>query len=157
MPSNTEFVDLSRATAPYFWGIDVGGTGIKIGLVDDQGETLAFFTIATLESEGPSAAMDRIAGVIRDFEQQPGVAENVARAGVGAPGPLDLSRGYLIAPPQLPSWRDFPIRDAVSQLVGHPVSFLNDANAAAYGEYWLGSGRDASSMLLLTLGTGVGG
>ncbi len=70
---------------------------------------------------------------------------------------MDLSRGYLVAPPQLPSWWDFPIRDTVAELMQCPVSFLNDANAAAYGEFWLGTGRDASSMILLTLGTGVGG
>jgi glucokinase len=70
---------------------------------------------------------------------------------------MDLPRGLLVAPPQLPSWWDFPIRDAVAQLLDRPVSFLNDANAAAFGEFWLGSGRCDNSMVLLTLGTGVGG
>ncbi len=70
---------------------------------------------------------------------------------------MDLPRGYLVAPPQLPSWWDFPLVATVAEMLGRPVSFLNDANAAAYGEYWLGSGRDQTSMILLTLGTGVGG
>ncbi len=101
--------------------------------------------------------MQRIAAVVQAVQQDLGVTDKVDRIGLGAPGPMDLPRGYLVAPPQLPSWWDFPIRDKVSQLLNRPVSFLNDANAAAYGEFWLGSGRDEDSMVLLTLGTGVGG
>lgn len=59
--------------------------------------------------------------------------------------------------PQLPSWWGFPIRDAVAESLRRPATLLNDANAAAFGEYWLGSGREYQSMVLLTLGTGVGG
>lgn len=154
IPSITE---ISRAQPPFYWGVDIGGTGIKIGLVDDAGQTLAFEKLPTREPEGPTAAMQRVAAVIRAAEQRLDVGQRAGRVGLGAPGPMDLSRGYLIAPPQLPTWWDFPIRDTVAKLLDRPVSFLNDANAAAYGEYWLGSGRDASSMILLTLGTGVGG
>jgi glucokinase len=63
----------------------------------------------------------------------------------------------LVEPPNLPNWWNFPIRDAVSRATGRQVAFLNDANAAAYGEFWLGTGREHDSMILLTLGTGVGG
>lgn len=149
--------DPDEAQPPFFWGIDIGGTGIKLGLVDDEGRTVGYERIPTRESEGPTAAVKRIASVVQDLERRLGVADRVGRVGVGAPGPMDLSSGYLVAPPQLPSWWDFPIRDEIEKLVGRPVSFLNDANAAAYGEYWLGSGRDDPSMILLTLGTGVGG
>jgi glucokinase len=157
MAQSPAITDVSSASASFYWGIDVGGSGIKIGLVDDIGQTLAFVTIPTLESEGPDRAMHRLTKVIQDSEQQLGVAGQVGQVGLGAPGPMDLPRGYLIAPPQLPSWSDFPIRDTVSKLLDRPVSFLNDANAAAYGEFWLGSGRNDPSMVLLTLGTGVGG
>jgi glucokinase len=158
MAQSPSITDVSRGRAPFYWGIDVGGTGIKIGLVDDIGQTLAFEKIPTLESEGPDRAMKRVQRVIEDFEKHHlGVAGQAGRIGLGAPGPMDLQRGYLIAAPQLPSWKDYPIRDTVSTLLGRPVSFLNDANAAAYGEFWLGSGREDSSMVLLTLGTGVGG
>jgi len=68
-----------------------------------------------------------------------------------------LPRGYLVAPPQLPCWWDFPICGEITKATGRDVSFLNDANAAAYGEFWLGSGARKTSMVLLTLGTGVGG
>ena len=70
---------------------------------------------------------------------------------------MDLPRGLLVAPPQLPSWWDFPICDRLAERTDRQISFLNDANAAAYGEFWLGSGQARNSMILLTLGTGVGG
>ncbi len=157
MPQSPAITDLSHAQSPFFWGIDVGGTGIKIGLVDDQGQTLAYESLPTRESEGPTAAMNRVAAVVQDLEQKLDIASNVARIGLGAPGPMDLKRGYLVAPPQLPGWWDFPIRQCVQKLLQRDVTFLNDANAAAYGEFWLGSGRSDTSMILLTLGTGVGG
>lgn len=157
MSNTPEIVSVSQAEAPFYWGIDIGGTGIKIGLVDDVGQTLAFERLPTRESEGPTAAMQRVAAVIGDFEEKLGVSDRVRSVGLGAPGPMDLPRGYLVAPPQLPSWWDFPIRETVTKMLKKPVSFLNDANAAAYGEFWLGSGRDNTSMILLTLGTGVGG
>lgn len=156
MTQSPEITDLSHAEPPFCWGIDIGGTGIKIGLVDEVGQTLAFDSIPTRESEGPDAALDRITAVVERVQQALDVADKVDCIGLGAPGPMDLPRGYLVAPPQLPSWWDFPIRDKVAELLGRPVSFLNDANAAAFGEYWLGSGRDDESMVLLTLGTGVG-
>ncbi|WP_372721682.1 ROK family protein [Novipirellula sp.] len=157
MSDTPNITPISEASAPFFWGIDIGGTSIKIGLVDDEGHTLAFERLPTRESEGPTAATQRIAAVIQDIEGQLGISDKVRRVGLGAPGPMDLSTGYLVAPPQLPSWWDFPIRDSIAKMLERPVSFLNDANAAAYGEFWLGSGRNDQSMLLLTLGTGVGG
>lgn len=157
MAQNPALIDLSQSKAPYFWGIDVGGTGIKIGLVDDLGRTLAFVSLPTRESEGATAAMQRVAAVVSDYEEQFGISQQVGHIGLGAPGPMDLKKGLLVAPPQLPSWWGFPIVDEVSRLTKRPVSFLNDANAAAFGEFWLGGGKDSESMLLLTLGTGVGG
>jgi glucokinase len=153
-PSTT---DVSQAQPPFFWGIDIGGTGIKIGLVDDAGDLLHFRSIPTRESEGPESAMERIAAVINDWERETPGSPKAVQVGIGAPGPMDLPRGLLVAPPQLPSWWDFPICKVVAQLLDRPVSFLNDANAAAFGEFWLGSGREDASMVLLTLGTGVGG
>ena len=157
MSPTPSIIDVSDAANPLYWGVDVGGTSIKIGLVDDQGRTLFYEKLPTRESEGPDAAMQRCADLIRSTERELNVADRIGRIGLGAPGPMDLPRGYLVAPPQLPTWWDFPIRDTLADLLGHKVSFLNDANAAAYGEFWLGSARDDPSMILLTLGTGVGG
>jgi glucokinase len=153
----TEIRPIHEATPPFYWGIDIGGTGIKLGLVDQQGYTVAFESIPTRESEGAEAAMQRVAQVVRDTEQRLDVVGRVPRIGLGAPGPMDLRRGLLVEPPQLPSWWGFAIVDSIQSLTDRPVSFLNDANAAGYGEFWIGTGRDSDSMVLLTLGTGVGG
>ena len=80
----------------------------------------------------------------------------VARVGLGSPGGMDIPKGTLTTVINLTGWDNFPIRDRVSHHCGLPVTFENDANAAAYGEYWVGSGRDFESMVLLTLGTGIG-
>jgi glucokinase len=82
--------------------------------------------------------------------------ENVARVGLGSPGTMDIPAGRLVVPVNLAGWDDFPIRDRVAEHSGLPVSFANDAAAAAFGEFWIGSGREYSSLVLLTLGTGIG-
>lgn len=149
--------DISRAKPPFYWGVDIGGTGIKLGLVDDAGDTVAYERIQTQESDGPEKAVNRIAEIIRDNEKRLGIIDSKTRIGIGAPGPMNLVDGCLVAPPQLPSWWGFPIRQAIADALGRSATLLNDANAAAFGEYWLGSGRNHESMALLTLGTGVGG
>lgn len=142
---------------PYTWGIDIGGTGIKCGLVDHDGHTVAYESMPTQEPDGPQAAVERLVTLINETEQRCGVVGQVQQIGIGSPGPMDLPKGLLVAPPQLPSWWNFPLVDAVTKATGRPVAFLNDANAAAFGEFWLGGGSQDSSMILLTLGTGVGG
>jgi glucokinase len=82
---------------------------------------------------------------------------DVARVGLGSPGPLDIPAGPIVRAGNLPGWDDFPLRDRVAAHAGREVTFANDANAAGYGEYWVGSARGSSSLVLLTLGTGVGG
>ncbi|QDV41554.1 Glucokinase [Stieleria neptunia] len=148
---------IEQSSAPYYWGIDIGGTGIKLGLVDEQGYTVAYEKIPTREGEGAPAAMRRIADVVVEVESRLDVVGQVPHIGLGAPGPMDLDQGLLVAPPQLPSWWGFAIVESLTELLGRPISFLNDANAAAFGEFWIGTGRDSKSMILLTLGTGVGG
>lgn len=158
MSESPELIPVSDACPPFYWGVDIGGTGIKIGLVDDKGKTLAYEKLPTREPEGPTAAVQRIAAVLLHYEEELGLSKGaVAGIGLGAPGPMDLPRGTLVAPPQLPTWWGFPLRDTLSKLTGLPTAFVNDANAAAYGEFWLGTGEKATSMILLTLGTGVGG
>ncbi|MCA9137781.1 MAG: ROK family protein [Planctomycetales bacterium] len=155
--TSAEIQSIDQATAPYYWGIDIGGTGIKLGLVDENGDTVAYEKIPTREAEGAAAAMYRIADLVRGTEIRLGVVGEVPQIGLGAPGPMDLHKGLLVAPPQLPSWWGFPIVQQLTDLLDRPVAFLNDANAAAFGEFWIGTGRDSDSMILLTLGTGVGG
>lgn len=149
---------ISDAQRPFFFGVDVGGTAIKVGLVDDLGRVLGFLSLPTDEPAGAQAAMRRVAAALANLCESLGIAvRDVAAIGLGAPGPMDLAAGTLVAPPQLPSWWGVNLRDVLAELTGVPVAFTNDANAAAYGEFWLGTGESANSMVLLTLGTGIGG
>jgi glucokinase len=148
-----------EAQPPLFMGVDVGGTGIKLGLVDNRGATIVQDRIETEEERGPDDAIARVGAKIDEMLAGAGVSwDDVPALGLGTPGPMDIPQGRILAPTNLPHWRHFPIRDALSEACfGKPVTFANDANAAAYGEYWIGKGRDSSSMIMLTLGTGVGG
>jgi glucokinase len=157
MPEAHSLISARDAQEPFFAGIDLGGTNIKVGVVDNLGRTLSWLSIPTEVEAGPEDAARRMGEAvhqaIRDAGLQPQV---VARVGLGSPGGMDIPAGMLTTVINLTGWDNFPIRDCVSRYCGLPVTFENDANAAAYGEFWVGSGRDFSSMVLLTLGTGIG-
>ena len=158
MPDPCQFLPLAEAERPLLVGIDVGGTNIKIGLLDRAGRTLAYHTIPTDQDRGPEDAARRMGEGFRHVVAEAGAAaDEVAWIGLATPGPIDIPTGMILNPGNLQAWHDTPIRDLVSQACGRPVRFANDANAAAYGEYWAGAGREFHSMVLLTLGTGVGG
>jgi len=149
---------VAEIQTPVFVGIDVGGTNTKIGLVDDAGKTLAYHSMPTEQEKGPEDACVRMAQVVRRLIQETNVAPaDIVRAGLATPGPMDIHQGMILRPGNLPGWRDFPIRERASHHHGVPVTFANDANAAAYGEYWCGAGKQFDSLVLLTLGTGLGG
>ena len=150
---------LEDATEPFFVGVDVGGTSIKIGLIDDRGHSLAFTSFPTADHLGPENAIDRIRLKTDQLLAELGIdLEHVCAMGLGTPGTMDIQGGMILEPPNLPGWRHFPIRDALRTACNDkPVTYANDAGAAAYGEYWVGSGSEFSSIVLLTLGTGVGG
>ncbi len=148
----------AKVKKPIFVGIDVGGTNIKLGLVDDSGQALGYHTMVTRQELGAEDACKRMGEACRQMIREAGVsASDVVRAGLATPGPMDIRAGMLLRPGNLPGWWDFPIRDRASHYLGMPVTFNNDANAAAFGEYWLGAGAKYHSMVLLTLGTGIGG
>ncbi len=158
MPHSRQFIPLADARPPFFVGVDVGGTNIKLGVVDDAGRPMSWLSIPTHVEQGPTAAVARIA---ESLEQAVAEAKldktKVARVGLGTPGTMDVAKGILLSPGNLPGWWNFPIRDALSEACGLSVTFANDARAAAYGEFWVGSGKVMHSMVLFTLGTGVGG
>jgi len=149
---------VSKAVTPLYLGIDVGGTGIKIGVVDDDGKTLGFTAIPTEEPRGPSDAMQRVSAASLELLKSLKLfAKDIVRVGLGTPGSQDIPKGMLIEPPNHPHWHHFPIVKCLEDAIQLPVSFANDANAAAFGEFWVGTGAVYTSMVLLTLGTGVGG
>lgn len=151
-------VSLQAAKRPLFLGVDVGGTTIKIGLVDDLGRSIATCGIETLGDRPPDDAMRRTYQAASRMLKEHSVGwDEVSAIGLGCPGTMDIPSGMVLHPVNIPGWREFKIRDFLQELTGKPVAFANDANAAAYGEYWVGGAAAYHSMVLLTLGTGVGG
>ena len=143
---------------PLFLGIDVGGTNIKIGVVDDQGNTICYTKFPTHAEQPPEPTIQQIRPLVSKLLEENGRCfDDVAAVGVGTPGPMDIAGGRVLTPFNLPGWHHFQVRDFVAKVTKREVTFTNDANAAAFGEYWIGGGRQYSSMILITLGTGVGG
>lgn len=142
---------------PYYLGIDLGGTNIKSGVVEDTGRPLSSVSIETQAELGPEAGIENLARAGRLAVEASGLRwDQITGVGLGSPGTMDLSRGMLLQPPNLPGWNQLPIRDLLAEKLGKPTILQNDANAAAYGEYWAGAGRNTRSLVLFTLGTGVG-
>ena len=157
MSAVRQITSFSEAQSPLFVGVDVGGTNIKVGLVDDRGRTLAFRAVPTEVDRGVEEATARMAAAVGEVIGEAGATiEAVKRVGLATPGTMDIPAGMLLEPPNLPGWRHFPIRDSLAGHLGLAVTYANDAGAAAFGEYWCGTGRDFRSMVLLTLGTGIG-
>ena len=141
-----------------FLGIDVGGTNIKSGVVDGTGRVIAKASIPTEAVQGPDHGVWQMAQAARLALQQAKIdADAIAAVGLATPGTMDIPAGMLLNPPNLPGWENFPVRAKVQQAIGRPTILQNDANAAAYGEYWAGSASDADSLVFFTLGTGLGG
>lgn len=138
-----------------FLGIDVGGTATKFGRIRDDGVRIDDGSVETEADKPPEQLLEKLFDKVGPWLKDAHCP--VVAVGVGTPGPLELKRGMVLEPVNMPGWRHFPLRDEVSRMTGKPVFFANDANAASYGEFWLGAGKDARSLVLLTLGTGVGG
>ena len=149
--------DRNRTPEEFFVGVDVGGSSIKIGVVTSAGRPLSFLELPTEGEKGPEHGLATIQqGVIDAVDQSPIRMRNLTAIGVAVPGTLDLPNGMWLEPANLPTWRNIPIRQLISDQFNLPTVLHNDANAAAYGEFWAGAGRGAHSLALWTLGTGVG-
>jgi len=157
MPAERSFITRNEAEPPFFAGIDLGGTNIKLGIVDDLGRPLSWRKIATDSEKGPNDGARRMGEALTEVAREAGLdRKEISALGLGSPGTMDIPAGMLLEPHNLPGWFYFPIRERVREETGLPVTFVNDANAAAFGEFWVGAGRDFRSMVLFTLGTGVG-
>lgn len=143
---------------PVYLGIDLGGTNIKAGIIDAAGQSLSRVSIPTEAQRGPTAGVANLCRAGEQAIEQAGVeSKTVAGVGLATPGTMDIPAGMLLEPPNLPGWTNVPIRQMVQDHFRKPTVLQNDANAAAYGEYWVGAGRGVRSMIMLTLGTGIGG
>lgn len=143
-------------------GVDIGGTNINVGVLPmDGGPPIAFRTMPTEAPRGAKFVVDRVVAMISDairtvMETEDCSREVFAGIGIGSPGPLDRRTGTVISTPNL-GWRNFPLRDLIQNAVGLPATLDNDANAATYGEWWMGAGRGVDTLVGITLGTGIGG
>ncbi|PZV21343.1 MAG: glucokinase [Leptolyngbya sp.] len=134
-------------------GVDLGGSAIKLGRFTQAGDCLADLTVPTPQPSTPAAVIEAMAAAIADLDPD---REAVA-IGVGTPGPADAGGRMARVAINLAGWHDVPIADALEAKTGRPVTVANDANCAGLGEAWLGAGRAYKDLIVLTLGTGVGG
>lgn len=134
-------------------GIDIGGTKVAAGVVTPSGRVLARRRTETPDrSKSPKAVEDTIAGVVAQLRRE----FPVSAVGVGAAGFVDEERAKVLFAPHL-SWRDEPLRDALRTRLGLPVVVENDANASAWAEMCVGAGRGSDDVVVVNLGTGIGG
>jgi len=146
------------ATPPYFVGLDVGGTTMKAAVVDAAGKPFPDVALRTNAERGQEAGLETMGETIRAAIAAAKLTlADIAAIGVATPGLMDIHAGLILDPPNLKPWKNVPVRDRVAAMFGKPTAFQNDANAAAFGEKWTGAGRGAHSMVMFTLGTGVGG
>ena len=149
---------MSKAPGPLYVGLDVGGTTMKAGIVDDQGRPLSAVSLPTEAHKGQEHGLAQMCASIRQAVAEAGLQlSDVAAIGVATPGLMDIPAGVILDPPNLKPWRNVPVRQHIHETFCLPTAFQNDANAAAYGEYWAGAGRDVNSLVMFTLGTGIGG
>jgi glucokinase len=141
-----------------FVGLDVGGSSMKGGVVTDAGQPLSAVSLPTEAHKGQAFGLERMCETIRLAIAEAGLRpDQIAAIGVATPGTMDIPAGLILDPPNLHPWRNVPVRQYVHDAFQVPTAFQNDANAAAFGEYWVGAGKETHSMVLFTLGTGVGG
>lgn len=140
----------------YIFGVDLGGTTVKMGLFTDKGEVLDKWEIVTDKSDNGAKILPDIAESIKKKQAEKNIAkEDVIGVGLGAPGPVD-SKGMIYKAPNL-GWGVFNVSEELGRLSGFHVKTGNDANVAALGEMWMGGGKGYDSLVMVTLGTGVGG
>ena len=144
----------------YYIGIDLGGTNIKAGVADENGRALAKISVPTDAEAGPGAVIDNMVAAAHQAAAKADIGmSHIDYVGIGAPGPVNFDGGIVLAAPNMPGWKNIPLRDRISEKLNRPAVLENDGNAAAFAELWAGAGRDPSirHLLMLTLGTGIGG
>ena len=140
----------------YGFGIDLGGTTVKIAYFDETGSMLEKWEIPTVTDNGGAQILPDIAASIRQYIDGSGINETaILGLGIGVPGPVN-AKGVVNKCVNL-GWGVFNISETLQSLTGFPVKAGNDANVAALGEFWKGGGQGCENMVFVTLGTGVGG
>lgn len=138
-------------------GIDLGGTQLRVALIDRRGQIAAHERQPSQAGQGPEVTLARMAAVVEQLRAGLPAGDSLLGIGVGAPGPLDPQSGMILSAPNLPGWRQVPLRDLLAQQTGLPVVLANDANAAALGEWRFGGGIGLRHLVYVTVSTGIGG
>lgn len=143
-----------------FWlGVDIGGTAVKLGLVEDNGEVLARTEKSVCFDNYRTPILDTVIAAIRDFlDSQSLKSESLMGIGVSATGQIDSRRGVVVGTcGNLPGWVNTPVKAVLEESFHLPVTVANDANCMCLGETWVGGARGYTDVIGVTVGTGVGG
>ena len=151
-------VDKKGIEKKFTIGVDLGGTNIVSVIVNHQGKIVNRLKVPTLAERGKETTIKRIMETIHENIVQSTIAPgDIIGIGIGAPGPLDVKRGIINFAPNLPGWRDVPLRKILEDEFNMKVVLENDANSAAWGERCFGAGQGVNNLVCFTLGTGIGG
>ena len=147
-------------TNRYLIGIDIGGTDTKVGIVDTNGNIVEKTSVSTQPGNGAVALAERVNSSCRNLLDKTSIKwESIVAAGIGSPGILDLQKGLILISPNMKGWVDVPLVKIFQEKLNKKCVLENDANAAAWGEKWVGvgEGKKIESLVMVTLGTGIGG
>lgn len=140
----------------YSIGVDLGGTNLRAAAIDGQGKLLDKIAGSTELRAGRDAVIDDMVQSIETLRARLG-EHNLRGIGIGLPGFILMDKGIIVGSNNMPEFENYPVRDEIEKRLGAKVILENDANAAALGEKWMGAGREVDDLVLLTLGTGIGG
>lgn len=141
----------------YKIGIDIGGTNIVTGMIDESGKLQDHEIIPTDLSISPFDMISKINDKLKTMIKRSKINENdIKGIGIGAPGPLDSKKGMIICPPNLQTWKDIPIKKWIEDEFPYPVQLENDANAATLAERYFGAGKNIDNFIYMTISTGIG-
>lgn len=141
---------------PYSIGVDLGGTNLRVAAIDSVGEVIQKASTPVAYTRGPRHVISEICEVVNSIRSRAG-ASSLRGVGIGVPGFIDIESGVIVGAANLPGFQDFPVRSEIQKSLGTQIILENDANAAALGEMWMGAGKDVKDLILITLGTGIGG
>ena len=143
--------------ADYSIGVDLGGTNLRAASIDSSGKMLEKIAGRTDVSEGRDEVIEDMVDSINKLKVGAAAGLRLTGVGIGVPGFIEMRKGLIVGSNNLPGFDNFPVRDEIEKRLGATVILENDANAAALGESWLGAGKEYDDLVLLTLGTGIGG
>jgi glucokinase len=149
---------MNKTAGPWILGVDLGGTKILTAVVEPTGRILSRDHSITPAARGPEAVVQAILDSAGRALSQAGIQSSDLRTiGVGAPGLSDPRTGVIFTSPNLPGWENVRLGDIIGETFGKKVFLINDANAAAVGEFYFGAGRMARNFIYVTISTGIGG